>query len=85
MVKIIKIVGTLLRCMGEGREKHTCCRIESRAESVSIDHSLSRKHLFGEVKTAINIVCNQFKVLRSIELQLKTNEENLKEKFIKRL
>ena len=50
-----------------------------------IDYLLSPKQLLGEVKTAINIICYQHKVLRSMGLQLKTNEENLKVKFVKRL
>ena len=40
---------------------------------------------FGEMKTAINIICYQHKMLRSMGLQLKNNDENLKVKFVERL
>ena len=48
---------------GKGLRK-TSADSEEQARSNRIEHLLSPKQLFGEVKTAINIICYQHKILR---------------------
>ena len=62
MVKIIENSGYTLRCTREGEAKHTCCHLQSKAESGAIEHSLSPKDIFGEMEVAINIICYQHKI-----------------------
>ena len=63
IVKIIKIVDTLLRRMGEGeRPKQRSEGSKEQAGSGPIEHLLSPKDLFGEIQKAINNICYQRKI-----------------------